>query len=346
MMKRNIYKVLHRLRIIQKDLQNQFPLKFKLKIQMWKRGFLTEKFVLYNLSQNNWMEFLSDYHAKQAKWINDPYTSVLDNKLIFHSVVREAIRVPKNYAFIKMGRIHPINRERTITNFDQLVEYIKIKPVVLKPVYGGGGKDVMLIDHQNGSLLCNKIQFNEEKLKERIGSMDEILITEFIEQGYFPQSLYPESANTMRVVTLRDVDTDKPFIARAVQRIGNQKTAPQDNFTKGGMSSMINSESGILSPAATHPKSSTLKWYDSHPGTGVSIAGQQVPGWDQVKKTILEAAEALPFLKCIGWDLLLTESGPVALEGNSHPDPDVLQCHGPLLQNERVFRFYRHHGVV
>jgi hypothetical protein len=109
---------------------------------------------------------------------------------------------------------------------------------------------------------------------------------------------------------------------------------------------MIDLESGILSPAATHPKSSILKWYDSHPGTGVSIAGQQLPGWDQIKRNILEAAEALPFLKCIGWDVLLTESGPVALEGNSHPDPDVLQCHGPLFQNERVFRFYRHHGVV
>jgi hypothetical protein len=254
--------------------------------------------------------------------------------------------VPKNYALIKKGRIYPINRERTITNFDQLVEYIKEKPIVLKPVHGGGGKNVMLIDHQSGSIRCNKIPSDQQKLKEHIESMDEVLITEFIEQGHFPNSLYPESTNTMRIVTIRDVDTDKPFIVRAVQRIGNQKTVPQDNFTKGGMSSMIDLESGILSPAATHPKSSTLEWYDSHPVSGVSFAGQQIPGWDQIKRTILEAAEELPFLKCIGWDILLTESGPVALEGNSQPDPDVLQCHGPLLQNERVFRFYRHYGVV
>jgi hypothetical protein len=346
MMKRNFYKVLHRFKIIQKDLQNQFPLNFKTKITMWRRGFLSEKFVLYNLSQNNWMEFLSDYHARQQKWVNDPYTVVLDNKLIFHNVVRKAIRVPKNYALIKKGGIYPINRERVITNFDQLVEYIKEKPIVLKPVSGGGGKNVLLIDHQNGWLACNKIPSDEQKLKERIESMDEMLITEFIEQGRFPKSLYPESSNTMRIVTLRDVDTDKPFIVRAVQRIGNQKTAPQDNFTKGGMSSMIDLESGILSPAATHPKSLTLEWYDSHPVSGVHFADQQVPGWDRIKRTILEAAEELPFLKCIGWDILLTESGPVALEGNSRPDPDVLQCHGPLLQNERVLRFYQHYGVV
>jgi hypothetical protein len=346
LMKKVIYKILHRKNIIKKDIEGRFPISFKIKLKMWKQGFLAEKFVLYNLSQNNWMEFLSDYHAKQAKWVNDPYNVVLDNKLIFHCVVRKAIRVPENYALIKKGRIHPINRERTITNFEQLVKYIKKKPIVLKPVSGGGGKNVLLIDHQNKLLVCNKIPSDEQKLKERIESMDEVLITEFIEQGRFPKSLHPESANTMRIVTLRDVDTDKPFIARAVQRIGNQKTAPQDNFTKGGMSSMIDLESGILSPAATHPKSSTLKWYDSHPGTGVSITGQQVPGWDQIKRAIIEAAEELPFLKCIGWDILLAESGPVALEGNSHPDPDVLQCHGPLLQNERVLRFYQHYGVV
>jgi hypothetical protein len=345
-MKKNIYKVLHRLNIIKKDLQNQFPLSFKLKIKMWKQGFLAEKFVLYNLSQNDWREFLSDYHAKQAKWINDPYTSVLDNKLLFHGIVGESIRVPKSYALIKAGRIHPINKEKTISNFDQFIEFNKKKPIVLKPVYGGGGKGVMLIDHQNGSIRCNKIPFDEKDLKKSLGSMDDVLITEFIEQGHFPKTLYPDSANTMRIVTLRDVDTDKPFIARAVQRIGSQKTAPLDNFTKGGMSSMIASESGTLSPAATHPKSSTLEWHDSHPDTGVSIAGQQIPGWDQIRRAILEAAEALPFLKCIGWDLLLTESGPVALEGNSHPDPDVLQCHGPLLQNERIYKFYRYHGVI
>ena len=73
-----------------------------------------------------------------------------------------------------MGRIHPLNQEKVISNFDHLVEFIKVKPVVLKPVYGGVGKEVMLIDHQNGSLLCNRTQFNEENLEERIGSMDDI----------------------------------------------------------------------------------------------------------------------------------------------------------------------------
>jgi hypothetical protein len=313
---------------------------------MWKRGFSSEKYVLYNLSKNDWRKYLSDYHAKQSKWINDPYTEILDNKLIFQRVVGALIKVPKNFALIKMGRIYAIDKVSTIQNIENFIKYIKEENVVLKPVYGGGGEGVLLMSYQDGSLLCNKIPFTERKLKERIGNMDGVLITEFIEQDHFHKNLYSESANTIRIVTLRDVDTDEPFIARAAQRIGSKSSAPVDNFSHGGLGSMIDLESGILSPAISYPTSSVFEWYDSHPDTGVSIAGQQIPQWDQIKKKILEAAQNLPFLKCIGWDILLTESGPVALEGNSHPDPMLFQCHGTLLQDEGIYRFYRHHGVI
>ena len=60
----------------------------------------------------------------------------------------------------------------------------------------------------------------------------------------------------------------------------------------------------------------------------------------------MHAAESLPMLKCIGWDFVLTDSTVVAIEGNHHPDPDVLQCHSPLLIDEKIKNFYKYHKII
>ena len=105
-------------------------------------------------------------------------------------------------------------------------------------------------------------------------------------------------------------------------------------------------ETGVLGPAVSHPKSMTLDWHECHPDTQAPLAGRQIPGWDRIRQDILRLASQLPFLKVVGWDLLLADDGLVAIEGNHHPDPDVLQCHGPLLTDERVRRFYQHYGIL
>lgn len=50
----------------------------------------------------------------------------------------------------------------------------------------------------------------------------------------------------------------------------------------------------------------------------------------------------------MGWDVIVTdhESSFKVIEGNAAPGIDSLQTHWPMLTDERVRRFYRHHGVL
>lgn len=54
----------------------------------------------------------------------------------------------------------------------------------------------------------------------------------------------------------------------------------------------------------------------THPGTGHSITGYQLPDWDAAVDLVLRAHDTLPSIPFVGWDVGFTDSGPVLIEGN------------------------------
>lgn len=330
------------LNIIQKDRKDRFPLPLPLKMKLWKQGFLAEKHVLYGLDKHDSSLYLTDYQASMARWINAPFNELLTNKYIFEKIVGQHIRVPTNYGIIVNGTYHP-QKEYTL---NWVLD--GPKQFVIKPIDGGGGRGVYIISKEAAdTYLLNRTEsISKQALELKLGQLNNYLVMEFIQQSNFSQGLYPKSVNSIRALTLIDPQTQEPFLARAVQRIGVAKSAPQDNFTKGGLSANINLETGQLGRATCHPKRSVLDWFDAHPDTGDTFAGQYIPNWATLKSALLKATAALPMLPCVGWDLVITDEGLVAIEGNHHPDPDVLQAHEPLLSDKRINDFYRFHKII
>lgn len=277
-----------------------------------------------------------------SRWINEPFNSLLTNKYVFANILGKFIKVPETFGLISRGIYYPeINIDE-----DYLLE--KANSFVIKPVDGGGGKGVYLIKKANDRefLINNAETKNRSQIEKLFKNLDNYLVIEYIEQGKFQKSLNTNSINTMRVLTLFDPQSNKPFIAQAVQRVGVEKSAPQDNFTKGGLSFNIDLETGMLSDGTSHPKTAHHNRFSLHPDTNKQIEGLVIPQWDYIKQQIIHVASKLPMLKCVGWDFLMTDNELVAIEGNHHPDPDVLQAHGPLLTNERVKFFYNYYDII
>ena len=332
--------------ILRKELKSKFPLPFFRRAQLFFHGFLSEKYVLYNFKNNNHREYLSDIQSAKARWINDPYTEVLSNKFIFDRVVGQFIKVPKTYALVTRGVTTFVDNEvKGQVGFENIFQVIAKTPVILKPVTGGGGAGIIQVENINGQIYKDGELISENELLIAIAKLDGYMITERLAHGEFASSLNKETINCMRIVTIFDEKSQEAFIVRAVQRIGVKKSSPFDNFTRGGISAEIDLDLGTLSSATSHPTSSEAVWYDVHPDTGAPFKGRIMHEWNDVKKDVLFAANKMSYLKCIGWDILLTDSGVYAIEGNHHPDPDVLQCHGGILKDERVKSFYSYHGI-
>lgn len=333
--------------IIKNDLKRYRFRKIFTMMKMWSKGFSFEKYILYNLKENNAREYLSDYARAKTRYINPPYEPTLNNKIIFEKVFGQYIRVPKNYAYLNNGKIYPLQNDYLIDKIEGVYHLLKnVGALVVKPVGGGGGKGVGILKYSDNRLLLDNKEIDEVELVGYLQNINDYLVMEYIKQGQFPAQFSPQSSNTMRIIMMRNPYTDKPFIAGCAHRIGSSKSSGKDNFALGGFSAGIDIETGELSSAVTIPQKGDLLWFDKHPETNAQIKGMKIPNWEKIKTQLISVMEKVPYIKYIGWDIILTDEGIVAIEGNDHPEPRSVQVHYPLLKNKEVQAFYKYYNII
>ena len=146
-----------------------------------------------------------------------------------------------------------------------------------------------------------------------IGILEEIVI-----QHPKMASLCPTSVNTCRIATL--MGDKQQGIVYAFLRIGNGKV--MDNVDCGGMAARIDLDSGKLLTVGAAKQGNT---FIKHPMTNTSIVGFTIPFWEEAKAMCLKAAEKVPQMRFIAWDVAITEKGPTFIEGNSFPSHAIPQ---------------------
>lgn len=216
---------------------------------------------------------------------------------------------------------------------------------VLKEARGGGGSGVYVCEWDDGTVRVDGRRRAPGALAALLERTDRGIVTEYCEQAAYLEEIYPGSPNTLRVLVV-DPEGAEAFVPIAAQRLGTSRTGGLDNFTRGGLSAEVDVESGELGPGVEYREEGAVASHERHPDTGARIAGAAVPSWDAIRDRLLEITASFPGLRYVGWDVLATGPGEfVLVEGNSYPDPDVLQVHRPLLADPRVRQFYRDNGV-
>ncbi len=181
---------------------------------------------------------------------------------------------------------------------------------MIKPYDGLGGHNVEKMSRED---ITDRDAFYDKLTNERY------FLEEYVVQHPAISSLCPTSVNTIRIMTFAYAGQSE--ILFAAIRIGNGE-AHVDNFHQGGMGVLIDLETGRLVGQAYNKD---LKYYDSHPKTGVKFDSFQIPNWDKIKKMVLEAALVSDHIHCVGWDVAVTEDGATFIEGNRRPGYDLVQ---------------------
>ncbi len=72
-----------------------------------------------------------------------------------------------------------------------------------------------------------------------------------------------------------------------------------------------------------------------------------IPRWDELKEFFIKLGSIIsPFIKIVGWDIILTDDSFVVLEGNNGPDLYNNQGAGYLLAKiPEVKKFLEHHKI-
>jgi len=133
--------------------------------------------------------------------------------------------------------------------------------------------------------------------------------------------------STVRATTCLD-EKGEPEVVAALFRtsIGSNQTV--DNIHAGGLGASIDLATGTLGKASNLGMDATLGWVSRHPDTGAEIEGRKLPLWEEVKALAVQAHRAFSDRVLVGWDIAITDRGPVVVEGNSSPDVDIVQRFG------------------
>ena len=94
-----------------------------------------------------------------------------------------------------------------------------------------------------------------------------------------------------------------------------------DNFHQGGKGVLVDLETGKLSGNGIDKK---LNETESSI-TGIKFDGFEIPYWEEIKKMVLEAALVNDKVNIVGWDVAISQNGPVIIEGNRGPGFDIVQ---------------------
>lgn len=120
--------------------------------------------------------------------------------------------------------------------------------------------------------------------------------------------------STVRIVSIRRPQREPELMLVCFRMATGDKVA--DNFAFGGIAAPVSLDDGVLG-AGVLMHVDLAEPIRLHPDTGAAIAGRALPHWQAVKALALAAHAAFPTMASVGWDIAITDDGPVLVEGNA-----------------------------
>jgi len=236
----------------------------------------------------------SGYMYEYQRVMNSPTTrSVLDDK-------REFYRAYKQFFKHKVFSLEEL--ELDDANMAMLTKEGSGK-FVLKASTGKCGAQVKIIDSANYD--CSQLLSDM-----RQGGYD--MAEEYVVQHHDLRMLSPSAVNTVRIITQIDAKNEVDILGC---RLRISIDSPVDNLAAGNIAAPIDEGTGTVCGPAVYSDTGKSEEHE-HPITGTAIVGFQVPFWDECLKLARSAALHDPANRSIGWDIVVTESGPGLIEGN------------------------------
>lgn len=204
-----------------------------------------------------------------------------------------------------------------------------------KPSSGQLGNGAFALRIQDSKVYVDGKLFDVDKLIEILLSTN-YLVQKRIYQHPVMNTLCDSTINSIRLITAMDKDgVVHPFGARL--RIGRQGSSV-DNWAKGGILVAIDMETGCLKKKGfLKPQYGTTTEY--HLDTKVKFDGFVIPYFQEAVEAAVKLHNYLYRCHSVGWDIGITENGPMFIEGNGLWEISGMQAvHGGMKkQIEKYF---------
>lgn len=245
-----------------------------------------------------------------------PYNEVIlvRDKYVFSAYIEATLGenvIPKTIGLLEGGEVflHQDKKWVSVEEFcGQDFRY------VFKVVDGTFGDGVRMVTNSDGMLHYGGTTHNVEQMIQDYSGR-RVLIQDLIVQHKALQAFQTSCVNTIRAITIRGRKTGKIELFAAFLRVGNDTDSFVDNRAKGGLAVGVEPETGkLMKYGFPHEEFGTK--VAVHPLSGITFEGYQLPYWKEAVEMIISAHRQFPDIATIGWDVTMTETGPVIVEAN------------------------------
>ena len=343
------------------DDEKAFPVTPEQAAFALRHGFYPGRTELYDLSEDNWQDFLPDYQYFMLHPLNNHFLKWLDKTTLKYVLNSNGCEdtMPEYYVYVENDGSFtylmdcPDHIEK---NKDFLMNLLKDKGILaMKPNSGtSGGLGFIKLELRDGVPFENNKQIDVARVEEIRDSMRNYIITEYAHQHHELAAVWPDSECTLRVIMAKNPKKDLYEQATwscsvSFARFGASISGGASNLSSGGIGVGFDFETGYYNDMAVRYKrfSPDGNWrIDCHPDTGATFRGAKLPNWEFVRKKIEQLCAHISSLDYVGLDIIITEDGMKLCEINSHPACDYAQmmC-GPAMKKPEIKEFFEHKGL-
>lgn len=264
--------------------------------------------------------YFEDLNAKQrstyvTRGVNNSYIRRLNNRE-YYKYFRNKILFNDTFKDY-LGREYLDLTKSTVNDLKDFL--INHPTIIVKTVDGTGGFGVEKIETYSNT--------DVEKLYNELKEKKQFLVEECIVQHKDMAKLAEKSVNTLRIVTV--TTNNVAHVMLKVIRFGNGINAV-DNFHSGGMYSVFD-DNGVITKPAVDREGNV---YEEHPLNKTKIVGFKIPYYKEAINLAIKASQVIPQLGYVGFDIAISEEGPVLVEGNELPGYDLYQSKVHLNENK------------
>lgn len=315
-----------------------------------KYGYVNHYYFLFGFDikgfrdQSQYVDYYGEFYPIRNSLNMSPRSHflILRDKSLFGVFAQSfGFATPRNVGIFQNGTFYDYeSRKRLpisefITN-DSIMKRTDGGGYFLKEIDSECADGVYRIFIKEGKTYYNGNAINIHDLVEKGSRI--LLQCAVINQHPAISAIFPNAINTIRLVTVHNSETHDIEVFGCLLRVGT-KNSSVDNWAAGGLIIGINIEDACLLKEGYFKPGYGTRVYE-HPDTHIKFEGYRIP---YLKEAISEAKEfhrMLYGLHSIGWDIGITEEGPIFIEGNENWEITIHQVcdHGLRVEFDRVFK--------
>ena len=252
------------------------------------------------------------------------YMSLARNKYMTHKMLENTgIRTSELYCYYQPEARYTVNAECAgdLVGVLQILKTKGVQSCVIKTTESSHGDNVWVIKsigYQDNDATLTRFDGQELTLSSVLG--EEALIFEsVVRQTDQFAAFNASSVNTVRFMTALYPDGSAKVIATFI-KIGRAGRCVDNAGGGGNVDVCVDVETGEIRYAIQFDGWHNVKDIDCHPDNGNLLNEVVIENWEAVKADVIRFQQAFPYCKVAGWDIAITDEGPVVIEINDFWD--------------------------